>query len=275
MINFSSAKNGYNKKEVDLYVQDLTEKNQELEQKLQKLESELKLFQLQKKEITEKNNNISLALTAAVEKAKQIENSSNNVYKLKIQQLNLLYARWETLLDEILTKYPQIENVENVKQLLSQFKNNIKTTLKDDYKLCNITSPVKTENDTIRLLLGKLNSYNRETPTKTVKVERKQLSKDMQTSQTELSRLEDKASIIKPICDNAKIKVDDSEENLADKFLADDSLENNAYSNIITSKTSAIPEVNETGFDLKEAINPKEDLDEIMKAFDFFDSDEE
>ena len=27
---------------------------------------------------------------------------------------------------------------------------------------------------------------------------------------------------------------------------------------------------NETGFDLKEAINPKEDLDEIMKAFDFF-----
>ena len=30
---------------------------------------------------------------------------------------------------------------------------------------------------------------------------------------------------------------------------------------------------NETGFDLKEAINPKEDLDEIMKAFDFYNDD--
>ena len=26
----------------------------------------------------------------------------------------------------------------------------------------------------------------------------------------------------------------------------------------------------ESGFDLKEALNPKEDLDEIMKAFDFY-----
>ena len=26
----------------------------------------------------------------------------------------------------------------------------------------------------------------------------------------------------------------------------------------------------ESGFDLEDALNPKEDLDEIMKAFDFF-----
>ena len=57
--------------------------------------------------------------------------------------------------------------------------------------------------------------------------------------------------------------------------MEDDSIENNAYANIITSKVGAIPEVNESGFDLKEAINPKDDLDEIMKAFDFFDPNED
>ncbi len=273
-MNFTSSKNGYNKKEVDLYIQDLQNKQNELQQKNSKLESELKFFQAQKREMKEKNDSISLALTSAVEKAKQIEKSSNNVYKLKIQQITLLYSRWEKLLDEILTKYPQIENVENVKDLLANFKESIKSTLKDDYKLCSITSPVKTDNDTIRLLLNKLNSYNKTNSPKTVKMERKQLSKDMQNAQSELSRIEEKASLIKPIC-NASLLNTSKDEDLADKFLEDDSLENNAYSNIITSKVTAIPEVNETGFDLKEAINPKDDLDEIMKAFDFFDQDDD
>lgn len=275
MINFSVAKNGYNKKEVDLYIKDLLARVEDLEQKNLKLDNELKFYQSQKKEIKEKNESISIALTAAVEKAKQIEKSSNNVYKLKIQQLNLLYLKWERLLDEIVDKYPQIEQVENVQQLLTKFKDDIKNTLKDDFKLCSITSPVKTDNDTIRLLLNKLNTYSKDEPVKTVKVERKQLSKDMLTSQTELNRIEDKASLIKPICNTSLNDKPNDGEDFADKFLEDDSIENNAYANIITSKVGAIPEVNETGFDLKEAINPKDDLDEIMKAFDFFDPNED
>ena len=275
MINFSVAKNGYNKKEVELYIKDLLTKVEDLEQKNQKLENELKFYQGQKKEIKEKNESISIALTAAVEKAKQIEKSSNNVYKLKIQQLNLLYSKWEKLLDEIVDKYPQIEQVENVQQLLTKFKDDIKNTLKDDFKLCSITSPVKTDNDTIRLLLKKLNTYPKDEPIKTVKVERKQLSNDMLTTQTELNRIEDKASLIKPICNTSLNEKTTDGEDLADKFLEDDSIENNAYANIITSKVGAIPEVNESGFDLKEAINPKDDLDEIMKAFDFFDPNED
>ena len=93
----------------------------------------------------------------------------------------------------------------------------------------------------------------------------------MLNSQTELSRIEDKAPLIKPIYEN---NLQDNEyENLADKFLSQDDHEDTAYSNIITSKSRAVPEVNETGFDLKEAVNPKDDLDEIMKAFDFFNED--
>ena len=34
----------------------------------------------------------------------------------------------------------------------------------------------------------------------------------------------------------------------------------------------AYPDVNESGFDLEEAVNPKDDLEEIMKSFDFYEN---
>ena len=217
-MNFSTTKNEYNKKEVDLYIQDLSNKIADLERSNSRDKKELETYRQKDKELTSKQNSISIALTAAVEKAKQIEKSSENVYKLKIQQVNLLYSKWEKLLNVILDKYPQIEEVENVKQLLKDFKNNIKTTLKDDFKVYSVNTPVKTDNDTIRLLLQKLGSYSKQTPAKTINVERKQLSKDMLNSQTELKRIDDKAPIIKPIFQNNYVGKD--YENLADKFLS-------------------------------------------------------
>ncbi len=273
-MNFSLSKNGYNKKEVDLYILDLNQHIADLENQNKTLEQKLDKYLGKDKEIDEKNRSISIALTAAVEKARQIERSSKNVYKLKIQQLGLLYEKWEKLLSIILQKYPQIEEVENVNKLLAEFKNNIKSTLKEDYKLYSIITPVKNDNDTIKTLLNKLNSYIQKEPTRIVKVERKQLPKDMLTSQTELSRLEDKAPLIKPIYEGENLGKEKF-ENLADKFLSEDSEPNNAYANIITSKVRAVPDANESGFDLKEAINPKEDLDEIMQAFDFYHGEDD
>lgn len=43
-----------------------------------------------------------------------------------------------------------------------------------------------------------------------------------------------------------------------------------ANSNYITKKDIGDYTPNETGFDLKEAVNPKEELEDIMKAFDFY-----
>ena len=276
MAQFTVVKNGYDKKEVDLYIEKLNSQLDVEKTKNKTLNQELQEYKSQDKSIKEKGENISIALTAAVEKAKQIEKSSQNVYKLKIQQIGLLYNRWEKLLNALIEKYPGIDEVENVKVLLTDFKSSLKNTLKDDFKLSTITSPVQTDNDTIRLLLSKLNSLNAKqtTPPKQEKLERKHLSKDMLDGQTELERIEEKAPLIKPIY-NSKIEKGETYENLADKFLTETSTENSAYANIITSKVKAIPEVNETGFDLKEAINPKQDLDEIMKAFDFFNTESE
>ena len=59
------------------------------------------------------------------------------------------------------------------------------------------------------------------------------------------------------------IKKTDKFENLVDKFL-------------ITKPEEIEPrsmKIQSSGFDLKEAINPKDDLSEIMKAFDFYNDD--
>ena len=44
-------------------------------------------------------------------------------------------------------------------------------------------------------------------------------------------------------------------------------------SNFITKQDIGDYTPNESGFDLKEAVNPKEDLEDIMKAFDFYNDD--
>ena len=125
MKQFQSARNGYNKEEVDSYVQDmqllLEEKNAEID----KLNRSLEKYIQTEKDIAEQGENISIALTAAVEKAKQIEKSSKNVYKLKIEELEILDARWEHVLNELIQKYPNLDEIDNVKKLLLDFKSSI------------------------------------------------------------------------------------------------------------------------------------------------------
>ena len=78
------------------------------------------------------------------------------------------------------------------------------------------------------------------------------------------------------------MKKGDIKGNIIDSYLDDE--QSNAYANIINPKKKgkkkpelfefAFPEPNETGYDYREAIHPKEELDEIMKSFDFFKPEE-
>ena len=95
MKEFQTAKNGYSKDEVREYITQLEEKLEFKEQEVLALSKDLEKYIKEEKQLKEKQSNISIALTAAVEKAKQIEKSSGNVYKLKIEELQILYARWE------------------------------------------------------------------------------------------------------------------------------------------------------------------------------------
>ena len=89
-----------------------------------------------------------------------------------------------------------------------------------------------------------------------------------------LNKMEEKSTMIKPIY-NSRIEKGEKYETLVDKFLTESADTDSVYASTLTSKTNPILSKGSNGFDLKEAVNPKEDLEEIMKAFDFFTSDDD
>ena len=77
-----------------------------------------------------------------------------------------------------------------------------------------------------------------------------------------------------PKMDNAGLR-----GNIIDNYLGADADASNPYAKIIAPRKQkrkeqlfeyAFPEPNETGYDYKDALHPQEELDEIMKAFDFY-----
>jgi len=277
MKQFATSKNGFNKEEVQKYIQELENKLEEKESNIIELKNKMQKYVDSESIMKEKEENISIALTAAVEKAKQIEKSSRNVYLLKIQELEILYKRWENVLNEMIVKYPNLDEVDNVKKLLNDFKSTLKTNLKEDFKFTSISNHIEKSQDPMKDLINKINSYlgkhieTKKEPKVKPKI-RKQLSMDILNKQTELNKLEEKATVIKPIY-NAKIEKGEKYENLLDKFLTQEAVPDSAYANIITAKTGVVPsDINDSGFDLKEAVNPKDSLETIMKSFDFFNN---
>jgi hypothetical protein len=265
-VQFQTSKNGYDKQEVDMAMGKLNAELQVWKERALKAESDYIKIKERENEIKRNGENIALALTAAIEKAKQIETSSKNVYKLKIQQISILYDRWEMLLNEILTKYPMLEDSHNIQKMLLDFKKNIENVINKNYEHEGVIKQV--ENDSMRQLLLKMSKYN-QTAKNTAQIERKDLAKDLKTGQSELKKMEDRV-MIKPI---TNLTLDKSEgfETLADKFLTEQD-DNPQYSKFMSKQldNTAYPTTNESGFNLKEAVNPKDDLDEIMKSFDFF-----
>ncbi|MBE7082585.1 MAG: hypothetical protein E7378_02790 [Clostridiales bacterium] len=274
MKDFQTSRNGYKKEEVREYIDELESECEDLKVQNLNLAKQLDLLKERQAEVLEKEHSISLALTAAVEKAKQIEKSSYNVYRLKIEELEILYARWEHVLNELIANYPNLDEIDNVKKLMTDFKATIKANIKEDFKFTAVPNNSQKDQDPMRVLLSRMNGAvdrqieERKTPQRR-KTTRRQLSKDVLTKQTELCRLEEKAVMIKPIYE-AKMSEGETGATLLDRFLSDDASLDSAYATNITAKCRVTPKANETGFDLKEAVNPKDSLEQIMKSFDFF-----
>lgn len=259
---FKTEKNGYARQEVDAYIKKLvTDHDKEvMEYKMKNLELEKKLLE----EKPGKNDEFAITLASALEKAKQIEMSWRNIYKLKIQQLDLLYNRFQSLFTEALEKYPQLENIGNIKNVIDEFKSAVKLAMQEDFNT-EITAPVQTDNDTIRRLLSKMATYGKDQDeVRTVKVKRRRNLRDGKGD-----IFYEEKSNIKPIAE-VDMEGNDNYDSPVEKFLHEDSSDA-TYTNFLSKnpKSNGL-EPNESGFDLKEAVNPTEDLEEIMKAFNFY-----
>lgn len=250
------------------YEDELAEKDKEIT----RLRVEVEALRSGQKHLASKKASISNALVAAVDKAKEIENSSKKVYELKINQLSALQARWEKLLEEMLQKYPNLVETENVAHMVKKFKDSMLEVMSGDFDIPKMPKET-TSGDQIRSLLSRVNKTEKK---EVVKIARKKQSPKPVEKQTRPEGL-DKPTLIKPIV-NMSMDKDEGYETLADKFLSvDEEEESVGLNKAVCSKVSkddpyAYPDVNESGFDLEEAVNPKDDLEEIMKSFDFYEN---
>lgn len=211
---FKSEFNGYDREEVDEYINKL--KAEIMEQKLSILESEKKCLdaQKQREEVESKEKNILKAIQVFEDARKVQEEGSKSIYALKIEQMTLVYRKFEDVLKKIYMLHPELEHDKALASMISELDETL-SQAKGESMAGILTSPINSDNDSMRVLLGKMQEYRKsnEAP-KEVRIAR------------------------------------------------------------INVKKQPEPEPEQTnGFDLKEAVNPKIGLDEIMKAFKFFNEE--
>lgn len=244
---FSFEINGYNKKEVDDYILDLKAQYETkiMEERLKNLESEKELFEI-KKEKTNLEYRIKniLTIVSTLNKVKEFEEKGmKNLYTLKIKQINLISEKTEKLIEEL----DELEDRPD--DLIIEFKNLLNLCKKIENEE-NLNDSNNDLNSNFRTLLEKMNEFKSDSP-KEVKIERKTLNLINNKLVEKTPEVKTKETTESP---NKSEKL----KKLIDLYLGPENGE-------VVEK-----ELESSGFDFNEALHPTEDLEEIMKAFDFY-----
>lgn len=164
MENFNVEKYGYDKKEVDNYLAKLKENYEETlsnqKDAIFQLKQQLEENQQKLNKYVQKNEDISDALVVAVETAKQIENSSKNIYELEIKRLRALYVKWDNFLNDLIAEYPKLKEKFDTKALLKIFSDGIDNVIKQNSETIQ-PSPVQAMG--LRNLINKMSNINAKT----------------------------------------------------------------------------------------------------------------
>ena len=261
MAKFDINKKGYDTEQVDNFINKLSlkyeEKLSEQKDRVFSLKNELSIMEERLDSYKDKDKKISQALILAVEKAEQIEGNASKLYDLEIKRLRLLYKEWE----EVLNLLDIVDMSSSTRKKLDEFKKTICEVLDQNNRIGGgvVRKDLHKNSDNyIRNLLNKMDYAINSRP----KASAKSVSSAMATeTEKENARMIDLSGKFD------KIKAKGS-GTMAENYLNSDEDMNSAFAKMYTKKKSK-PKEN-IGFDLEEALNPKEDLDEIMKAFDFF-----
>ena len=270
MVKFDIDKKGYDIEQVENYINTLTvkyeEKLAEQKDRVFTMRNELNMMKEKLSVYKNKDKQISQALVFAVEKAGQIEDGARKLYDLEIKRINILYDHWKVIIDEIENKYGRKINDQHLNSLIDEFKRGLDSIMVQNSNIAqsNIKQELKENSDNyIKNLLNKMDYVINDKAKKKVE-NREVLPRKKSIEETAVAT--EKGTI------GSRLKLISSQLDgkSAEKYLNDESdAENTAYSRHFVKK-SRYPKPNESGFNLEEALNPKEDLEEIMKAFDFF-----
>ena len=265
MAKFDINKKGYDVEQVDNFINKLTlkyeEKLSEQKDRVFSLKNELAVLNERLETYRDKDKQISQALVYAVEKAEQIEGNASKLYDLEVNRLRLLYRQWQ----DIIKKIPLEDASSELSNELTIFTQTVSEVLEQNARIGGnmIRKDLhKNSNNYIRNLLNRMDYAINSKPKQTSKSVLNNMSTETEKENARTIDLSGKLD---------KIKVKGS-GNMADNYLNSDEEAPSVFSRTITRKTQ---KKQEEGFDLEEALNPKEDLDEIMRAFDFFIENQE
>lgn len=253
---FETEKKGYNKAQVNDFVaktdkimSSLRVKNAELSMEIEKLEEEVEIL---------KNEQLKFRERTII----AIENENNNkkLYDLEMARLDELISSWDETLKKIREKYGVIPSLE--KKALA-----FKTELEEKtQKVFDITfGEQKKVDDKIyhKQLLSKMSGFLNSATTS--------INPNYEIEKNEEFRRLDE-TLLKSHGPKEQKK---DYSSLLNKYLTDDEKQDEkGYVSKDYSISNYFPEPNESGFDLKEAVNPKASLDDIMSDFDFYNPEE-
>lgn len=237
MANFKIIKKGYSQLEVDSYIERLV---YDYESRLAEQKDRIFYLKDQLEKITSNSDNeLMTSLVSAVERARLIENSSKNIYELETKKLNLLYTKMENLL-----KDENIYNERSVKKELLALIQDCRSSLENNVQKQKENLLESTSGDPVKRLLTKMIGLNKipneqhEEPSSKPKEQKENVRRVEPRRAEKLDSLFELNKLVEEQPQKTQAKLQEEEQ--------------------------------ESGFDLKEALNPKEDLEEIMKAFDFY-----
>jgi len=276
MAKFDIDKKGYDISQVDKFIDSLTlkyeEKLSEQKDRVFSLKREIGTLKERLENYEQKDKQISKALIFAVEKAEQIENSAKKIYDLEVRRIRILYKKWNDILELLENSHPEILTNGKLQLSLNEFNGNIQSVIKQNEKFeeNSVKNDIKKSSDNyIKNILNKMDYVINEkgvgAESEPVKAEKKQTDDKKKSA-----RIQNIQKRFQNLGLNNVLHSDSIDDYLNDKKVET----NNAYAKNLTPKKKK-PEPNDTGFDLDAILNPTEELDEIMKAFDFYEGDAE
>lgn len=275
------------------------------------LKNELEKSKMKIADVEQKERQISKAFISAVEKAEEIENQAKEIARRELDNLRSMYEKWEILLAEAEGKASMNGDSTPIKEAIASFQQNIKDynieSLQDNASIKEHLK--KNSNDYVRNILNKMDylffgqdkkkeetgriavSAHLNSSKQNVEVQAKNEINGKERQKTTIQKVDMSEALSEHVKENNRIasiggrlqnlnkqvkKV--KGDSLAEQFLNSEEVEANAYAKTFQKKKAkpkelefAYPEPNESGFDLKEALNPHDNLDTIMSAFDFYE----
>jgi len=266
MDNFSRTKYGYSPAEVDDYlvriklenetrVRKQNERIENMKRKNHELETKIEFYKRREAQI-------SKALVTAVQKSSEIEQSARAVYDLEVKRVQLLYKKWEMLLVELKEKYGNLFSAKELNAIVGDFENALSITLQAhksvDSSKTNYTQSVL---ERMQHRVPNVNNRGKLDPSISLKETEVKVQYDEEGNRLEMIK---------------QSAVQINNVSMADRFLSGENIE---MPQCMGDKgkdlyfpprefAEAINTVSESGFDLKEALMPKQSLEEIMKSFE-------